>query len=367
MVKAMALRKQLEMLKFQQMPNFQHLRAIINAIISICWIGNCIANKNAKLKRTIFMTTELEQPAAYGGQMAKYFRLGAAPSLVIRPPSKPQIAITRLASPKGLPEQTASIPSEKAFVVSVHLTPACERGCELWVDDRYSRIAEWPAGGVGIYDLEADPRVRNRGPVDWVHYHVPRPTLDVFADDVKLASIESLQCRHGAFDEVLHQMTRMILPSLTKELVPSELFLDYFRLLFCAHITQRYSPSPVSIRTYRGGLAAWQKRRVIEILRENLDGQVGLANLAWECGLSVSHFTRLFRKSFGTSAHRYLTLLRIEAAKSLLSNSASDLSVVALRAGFSDQASFTRSFKAAVGLPPGQWRREACSHRTLIQ
>ena len=104
--------------------------------------------------------------------MAKYFRLGTSASLVIRPPSKPQIAITRLASQNGLPERTASIPREKAFVVSVHLTPACDQGCEIWVDDRYSRITAWPAGGVGIYDLEANPRWRNRGPLDWVQYHV---------------------------------------------------------------------------------------------------------------------------------------------------------------------------------------------------
>jgi len=153
------------------------------------------------------MTSELQEPAAYGGQMAKYFRLGKAPSLVIRPPSKPQIAITRLASLNGLLDRRASIPHEKAYVVSVHLTPACDQGCEIWVDGRYSRITTWPAGGVAIYDLEADPHARNRGPIDWVHYHVPRSTLDAFTDDVQLASIESLRCQHGTFDQVLHHDT----------------------------------------------------------------------------------------------------------------------------------------------------------------
>jgi len=308
------------------------------------------------------MTSELQEPAAYGGQMAKYFRLGKAHSLVIRLPSKPQIAITRLASQNGLPEQTASIPREKAFVVSVHLTPACDQGCEIWVDDRYSRIAAWPAGGVGIYDLEANPRVRNRGPVDWIHYHVPRSTLDVFTDDVQLPSIESLRCQHGSFDPVLNQMTQMLLPSLTAPHMFCELFLDHFRLLFCAHVMQRYAGSLGAIRTYRGGLAPWQKRRAAELLRENLDGQIGLANLAHECGLSISHFTRSFRRSFGISAHRYLVLQRIEKAKSLLSNSASALSDVALQAGFSDQAAFSRTFNAVVGMPPGHWRRRAISY-----
>jgi len=56
--------------------------------------------------------------------MAKYFRVGKGPNLVIRPPSEAQIAITRLASDESLPERTAAIPCERAFVVSVHLTPA---------------------------------------------------------------------------------------------------------------------------------------------------------------------------------------------------------------------------------------------------
>src|SRR5215469_14930992 len=97
-------------------------------------------------------TKEICGRAAYGGQMAKYFHLVKAPSLVISPPSKQQIAITRLTSQQGLPERTAPIPYERAFVVSVHLTPTSEQGCEIWVEDRYSQIRTWPVGGVGIYD-----------------------------------------------------------------------------------------------------------------------------------------------------------------------------------------------------------------------
>src|SRR5277367_1946667 len=194
-------------------------------------------------RRPVGMMSELREPAAYGGQMAKYFRLGKAPSLVISPPSKPQIAITRLTSQNGLPDQTGSIPGEKAFVVSVHLTPACVQGCEIWVDGRYSRIPTWPAGGVGIYDLETNPRTRNRGPVDWVHYHIPRSTLDEFADENGIARVETLKCEHGTVDHTLHHLTQSILPSFASEQVFCRLFLDYFRLLLCSHIMQRYSPS----------------------------------------------------------------------------------------------------------------------------
>jgi len=313
------------------------------------------------------MRLESHQPGAYGGQMAKYFRLGKADSLVISAASKPPIAITRLVSNVGLPERTASIPSEKAFVVSIHLTPASDRGCDIWVHDRYSRIPVWPSGGVGIYDLQSNPRARNPGPVDWVHYHIPRSTLDAFTDDAERPRIESLRCLYGTVDPVLHRMTQMVLPSLQDPHRFCELFLDYFRLLFCAHIARTYAPSFEVIKRFSGGLAPWQKRRVTELFREHLDGTLRLTTLADECGLSVSHFARSFRRTFGTSAHRYLIFQRVEMAKTLLSTSDHSLPEVALEAGFSDQAAFSRTFKALVGTSPGHWKREAVHRPKVFQ
>jgi len=79
--------------------------------------------------------------------------------------------------------------------------------------------------------------------------------------------------------------------------------------------------------------------------------------LAQQCALSVSHFARAFRQSFGTPPHHYLVLQRIECAKVLLSSSSYSLCEVAQKAGFSDQPSFSRTFKIIVGTTPGQWRR----------
>src|ERR1700735_671450 len=292
------------------------------------------------------MTTHTACEPAYGAQMATYFRLPQAPSLVIQPAPKPPMVSTRLVAAVALPDRTESIPTEKAFVVSVHLTPAGIQGCDIWVDDHHSSIAHWPAGGVGIYDLEANPRVRNRGPVDWVHYHIPRETFDAFTDDNEVSRIESLDVSHGTVDPVLHQLTQLILPSLTRPQAFSTLFLEYFRLLFCAHVAKKYSTSMDGVTRPRGGLAPWQKRRVIDLFREHLDGSIRLPTLARQCGLSVSHFARAFRQSFGTPPHHHLVLQRIERAKVLLSASTCALSEVALQAGFSDQASFSRTFKS---------------------
>jgi AraC-like DNA-binding protein len=98
-----------------------------------------------------------------------------------------------------------------------------------------------------------------------------------------------------------------------------------------------------------------------------LDGELKLATLAEECRLSVSHFARSFRKSFGTSAHRYLILHRVEIAKVLLSETNSSLVEIAAQTGFSDQAALTRTFANVVGATPGKWRREHSRRGIFIE
>jgi AraC family transcriptional regulator len=310
------------------------------------------------------MGTDLRPRPAYGEQIAKYFRLSKATSLVISPSGKPPIAITRLTSNAGLSEQTAPIPPEKTFLISMHLTPAAASGCEVWTADKHTRITQWPAGGVGVYNLELGLSKRHRGPLDWVHYHVPHSALDAFAEENGKTHVETLSCSHGKPDLVLQRMTQLILLQLDHPEERCELFLDYFCLLFSAHLLQTYAPSLNIASRFRGGLAPWQRRRASELVREHLDGGLRLAVLAAECGLSVSHFARSFRRSFGTSAHRYLILQRLEVAKSLLSDPDLPLSEIALRSGFSDQAAFSRTFGSFIGTPPGLWRRELTSRRS---
>jgi hypothetical protein len=50
------------------------------------------------------MTSESDRRPAYGEQVARYFGLARAPSLVIQPALKPHIAITHLASDMGFIE-----------------------------------------------------------------------------------------------------------------------------------------------------------------------------------------------------------------------------------------------------------------------
>jgi AraC family transcriptional regulator len=98
-------------------------------------------------------------------------------------------------------------------------------------------------------------------------------------------------------------------------------------------------------------------RRAKEILCANLDGSVPLKEVARECRLSVSHFSRAFRRTMGVPPHKWLLTRRIEVAKERLRDHQLSLLDVALACGFADQSHLTRVFTCMVGLSPGAWRR----------
>ena len=107
----------------------------------------------------------------------------------------------------------------------------------------------------------------------------------------------------------------------------------------------------------RGGLAPWQLRRAKELMTANLATQVPLSWLAEECGLSVRHFARAFRRSTGVPPHRWFLAHRLEIAKEQLRDPLLSLAEIALACGFADQSHFTRMFTATVRMSPGAWRR----------
>ena len=103
----------------------------------------------------------------------------------------------------------------------------------------------------------------------------------------------------------------------------------------------------------RGGLSTVAKRRAIELMDAKLDSNLSVEFLAGEVDLSPAHFARAFRETFGLPPHKYLLHLRLERARRMLDAENAVLADVAQRAGFADQAHFTRFFKREYGVTPG--------------
>lgn len=80
-----------------------------------------------------------------------------------------------------------------------------------------------------------------------------------------------------------------------------------------------------------------------------------MAVLERETGRDRFTLARQFRRAFGVSPSRFVTLRRLESARRMIAKGRG-LAESAAAAGFSDQAHLTRQFRAAYGTTPGQWR-----------
>jgi len=298
---------------------------------------------------------------AFGSSLAATFHLEQSEQVSTAWPGDNLFAVTRLQSDTGIPDRTMRVPSEAALHISVSILPVPLRAYDLWIDGKAIDVPYIPSLHTSVMDLQSDPVCWVGTGFDYVHYHVPKTGLDQIARDHGVEPAGSYKFAICEHDIVVAQLTQYVFPLIGSRDWTGSLALDQFSLILGAHVLKTYAGLSSLGVPKRGGLAPWQARRAAEMIRESLDGDIHLSDMARECGLSVSHFTRAFRKSFGMSPYRWLLDRRIDRAKALLVTSDLAIADIAMRAGFSDQAAFTRAFGRIVGDSPGRWRRVVTS------
>lgn len=107
----------------------------------------------------------------------------------------------------------------------------------------------------------------------------------------------------------------------------------------------------------RGGLLAWQTRKVRDYINSHIAGSVLVADLCALLKLSEAHFSRAFKRTFGESPHAFLISRRVELAAQYMLQSEASLSDIALRCGFTDLPHLCKQFRQMTGYTPAAWRR----------
>jgi AraC-like DNA-binding protein len=72
--------------------------------------------------------------------------------------------------------------------------------------------------------------------------------------------------------------------------------------------------------------------------------------------VSEAHFIRTFRATFGETPHRYLQRRRVERAAFLLREGDRSVTDVSLDVGFASLGTFSRTFRAIMGVSPSAYR-----------
>ncbi|MBQ7120481.1 MAG: helix-turn-helix transcriptional regulator [Oscillospiraceae bacterium] len=96
----------------------------------------------------------------------------------------------------------------------------------------------------------------------------------------------------------------------------------------------------------------------IKYLETNFsDPQLKNDDLAKLCNISEVYFRKLFSKQYGTTPKQFVTDIRIDRAKQLLTDGGLKINAVSDRCGFSNPYHFCRVFRQKTGFTPTEYMR----------
>ncbi|MEC5267498.1 helix-turn-helix transcriptional regulator, partial [Bacillus mycoides] len=91
------------------------------------------------------------------------------------------------------------------------------------------------------------------------------------------------------------------------------------------------------------------------------DEEVKLTDVDNHFFVSEEHFSRMFKKSFGSNFTTFLTRYRLYKAYEDIINSTNSIQDIAVKHGFSNVKSFISQFKEKYGYTPLQYRKNIIS------
>jgi AraC family transcriptional regulator len=249
-----------------------------------------------------------------------------------------------------------NIPAEDAYSFHVNFLKQ-----ESFSASRKARVAERYFLGEGdstMLDCSEASTVIMHSPMDTVRLYVPRVAIqDFVGEEFGSREVHLKPPQQAIRDPILYHLGACLSALLEHPEENNSLLVDHIALSLQNHVYQTYSVAPASSRRLRGGLAPWQESRAKEAMDANLDEEINIARLAYECGLSTSQFARAFKQSTGCPPHRWLLQRRVKRAQDLLLTSDKNLTEIARVCGFHDQSHLTRTFGQSVGTSPGLCRR----------
>lgn len=95
--------------------------------------------------------------------------------------------------------------------------------------------------------------------------------------------------------------------------------------------------------------------QMADYIKKNFEKQITLDKLENEFNMSKYEISRNFKKYMGTSFIDYLNTIRVEQAKSLITNCDKNLTDIAFSVGFESLTHFERTFKKITKLNPSQF------------
>lgn len=264
------------------------------------------------------------------------------------------ITFLRKTSASESPVKVETPPSGQGLVLGMSL------GESHWRDIRIGKAAHrhhFQRNSLYLRDFEIAYRAELGGQFDFLLVEIPWNRFLPQDDTGPRVMPRRIDFETGVTDPTVTHLLSAIQPMLSGQLPADQLFIDQVAEALVTYLRHRYAAIRIPA-CRRERTPSPLIRQALEILRDSLDGNVSLDDIARRCNVSRSHFYQVFRQELGCTPHEWLMRIRVEQARSLLRRPELTLAEIAGRCGFSDQSHFTRSFNRRFGMSPGRWRTE---------
>jgi AraC family transcriptional regulator len=160
-------------------------------------------------------------------------------------------------------------------------------------------------------------------------------------------------------DPMVERLALMLLDEMNLQPHPAQVFIvDAVSAALAVHMLRRYNAFDADELHREASFARKELEKLTTYVEDNLDRPIGLAELAAVVNVSRFHFTRLFKRSTGSTASSFVEKCRIRRARTLIAETDLSLAQIAAETGFADQSHFTRRFHRHVGCTPAVFARE---------
>ena len=203
------------------------------------------------------------------------------------------------------------------------------------------------------------------------HMGMRELVIPLLKDDVLLGILFVGQCRTGGDYE-----TRIISNAVKMNGNPDE-FLRFYNdlplvsqknLINIGNILAQYFDAKIlsnellSSKIKEGSTQNDLAKTIKQFIRLNYRSSLSLSEIAKALHINASYASRLFSSKYGKTITEYITHVRIEHAKNLLTTTDASIGNIALNVGFEDVNYFSRLFKKHTGCSPCKYRKDNHSY-----
>lgn len=160
------------------------------------------------------------------------------------------------------------------------------------------------------------------------------------------------------FDPLLYHVGLALKAELETAPGGDRLYIESAATMLSAHLLRHYVIAKTN-RDCAVGFSRYRLQQVLEYIQDQLERDLGIAELAAFAQMSSSYFIRSFKQATGLTPRQYIIRCRVERAQRLLNQGKLSISDIARAVGFFDQSHLTKNFKRLLGLTP----KEALRHK----